>query len=356
MKEEKKRTKVLIGKSSEFPEGEGKLVKIGAKSYAVFRYKGKLGCIGNSCLHSGGPLSEGRIKDGRVFCAWHNWDWDFQTGKGWGEEGVGGYTIWEEGDEVYVDVARPLASLRVAPMHEKLKIEPQRFSDTRLRILGISTTMMSEDNPRSSTSEYVLEKSFERFSDTKKFETKILKLRDLKFRECEGYYSRDKRACIWPCSLTQALKNDGMLEVYKGLVEWCDVVVVATPIRWNSASSLYYKMQERLNCLQNQITLYDKVLIQNKVAGFIITGGQDGVQAIAGQMMMFFAEIGFTFGQFPFVGWSRGWYNEDMNTNFSDVRKSDVTEEAGNMIGRAITLVESYRAADNRYTSHKHHK
>ena len=35
------------------------------------------------------------------------------------------------------------------------------------------------------------------------------------------------------------------------------------------------------------------MLIRNKVAAFIITGGQDGIQAVAGQMMVFFSEIGY---------------------------------------------------------------
>ena len=67
--------------------------------------------------------------------------------------------------------------------------------------------------------------------------------------------------------------------------------VVATPIRWGAASSLYYKMVERMNCIQNQITIANRVLLRNKVAAFIITGGQDNMQAVAGQMLGFFAEI-----------------------------------------------------------------
>lgn len=81
-------------------------------------------------------------------------------------------------------------------------------------------------------------------------------------------------------------------------------------------------MIERMNCVQNQITIHDRVLIRNKVAGFVITGGQDNVQAVVGQMMMFFGELGFTFPQFPFVAHSRGWSAEDMENNIAYV-KSD---------------------------------
>ncbi|MGM2837142.1 hypothetical protein ACS2TZ_51905, partial [Bacillus cereus group sp. Bce025] len=66
-----------------------------------------------------------------------------------------------------------------------------------------------------------------------------------------------------------------MTQIYTDMVLWADIVLLATPIRWGQASSLYYKMCERLNTVQNQITIKDKILIKNKVASFIITGGQD---------------------------------------------------------------------------------
>ena len=108
----------------------------------------------------------------------------------------------------------------------------------------------------------------------------------------------------------------------KRVVHWADVVLVATPIRWGAASSLYYKMIERMNCIQNQITIAQQVLIRNKAAGFIITGGQDNIQAVAGQMLAFFTELGFVFPQFPFIAHSRGWSAEDMERNVEYVRQS----------------------------------
>ncbi len=62
------------------------------------------------------------------------------------------------------------------------------------------------------------------------------------------------------------------------------------------------------------------MLIKNKVAGFIITGGQDNVQAVAGQMLAFFAELGCSFPQFPYIAHSRGWTAEDMERNVASVR------------------------------------
>jgi hypothetical protein len=34
-------------------------------------------------------------------------------------------------------------------------------------------------------------------------------------------------------------------------------------------------------------------------------------------MLSFWSELGFVFGKFPFVGWSRGWYAEDTENNYN---------------------------------------
>jgi len=122
---------------------------------------------------------------------------------------------------------------------------------------------------------------------------------------------------------------DELDQVYEAIVHWADVYLIATPIRWGAASSLYFKMVERMNCIQNQETIAGKHLLRNKVAGFIITGGQDNVQGTAGQMMGFFAELGVQFPQYPYVAHSRGWSAEDMENNLSAVANSVALREGG---------------------------
>jgi hypothetical protein len=117
---------------------------------------------------------------------------------------------------------------------------------------------------------------------------------------------------------------------------------VATPIRWGAASSLYYKMAERMNCIQNQITIADRALIQNKVASFIITGGQDNVQDVAGHMLGFFSELGFVFPTFPYIAHTRGWSAEDMENNIAFVEtSSDLQEGAKDLVRRSIEMAET---------------
>ena len=145
---------------------------------------------------------------------------------------------------------------------------------------------------------------------------------------------------------------DQMDRVYEALVHWADAIIVATPIRWGAASSLYFKMAERLNCVQNSITVRNQVLIRNKVAGFIIVGGQDNIQGVAGQMLGFFAELGFLFPQFPYVAHSRGWSSEDMERNVEIVRASEELAEGAEMLAkRCIDLAQHLIARDEAPTS-----
>ena len=91
--------------------------------------------------------------------------------------------------------------------------------------------------------------------------------------------------------------------------------------------------------MQNQITIRDNVLIRNKVAGFIIMGGQDNIQAVAGQLLGFFAEIGFTFPPFPYIAHSRGWESEDMEQNVTFVRNSpELHDGACELAVRAVEM------------------
>jgi multimeric flavodoxin WrbA len=203
-----------------------------------------------------------------------------------------------------------------------------------IRMLGLSTTAMTAAHPRYSTSEDLLSHALQRAAGDHGCETQLLRIRDLNFRECEGFYSKSSRACTWPCSITQMDSSDQMDRVYEGVVHWADVILVATPIRWGGASSLYYKMVERMNCIQNQETIAGRHLLRNKVAGFIITGGQDNVQGVAGQLLGFFAEVGCQFPQFPYVAHTRGWSAEDMENNERFVQNSSSLHDGAAALAR----------------------
>jgi hypothetical protein len=96
-------------------------------------------------------------------------------------------------------------------------------------------------------------------------------------------------------------------------------------------------MAERLNCVQNQITIKDRVLLNKKVASFIITGGQDNIQSVAGQLLGYFSELGFYLPQFPYIAHSRGWSAEDMEQNVAAVQQSEELREGTRaLVERAV--------------------
>lgn len=206
-------------------------------------------------------------------------------------------------------------------------IFPKKTDKKKLNVLLLSTTFSAsksnnkdKENTRKSTSEYSLLKIQEHLKKTRPdVSTVIVRLAELSFSPCEGNYSKEKNLCSWPCQITLRKSEDQLSVIYYSLVDWADVVIVATPIRYGQPSALYYKMVERLTCVHNQLTLNDASLIVDKVAAFVITGGQDNVQQVAGQMLLFWSELGFTFAGHSYVGWSRGWNNEKMGTNYDEM-------------------------------------
>lgn len=316
-------------------------IKLDRQQMAVFHHEGRFRAIGNRCNHKGGPLCEGQVRGEFVMCPWHAWEYSLVTGKGppgYDEEAVPVFAVEERPDGVYVDTD-PVAPRRLAK-HDPhpLTVLTSRPAGAPPRVLGISTTAMDEVNPRFSTSDHLLEAGLAH-ARSLGAETRLVRLRDLQFRACEGNYSKAAHACTWPCAITERDPEDQLTAIYEGLVQWGDVVLIATPIRWGQAGSLYYRMAERLNCIQNQMTIHNRCLIQRKVAAFIITGGQDNVQGVAGQLLTFWGELGYLFPTFPFIAHSRGWDAEDMETNVRQVRASEaLAEAAAELAERAVDL------------------
>ncbi len=325
-------------------------VRLDGHQIAVFLYEERVRAIGNRCNHKGGPLCEGRLRGEFVTCPWHGWEYSVVSGKGpagYDEEQVPVFAVEERADGVYIATppAMPRKLVKHKPSH--LLAEHPKPPGAPPRVLGLSTSAMDDANPRFSTSDALLEHAMGAAA-TRGADTRTIRLRDLRVRHCEGNYSKASHACTWPCAITERDPDDQLTEVYEGLVHWADVILVATPIRWGQASSLYYKLAERLNCVQNQITIANRMLIKNKVAAFIITGGQDNIQAVAGAMLTFWAELGFVFPPFPLIAHSRGWDAEDMQNNVRIVRASEALRLASQELAcRALgffAILDQHRA------------
>ncbi|MDX1991345.1 MAG: NAD(P)H-dependent oxidoreductase [bacterium] len=326
-----------LGETESLKEPPLRQITIGRTRIALSYTDGQFGAVSGVCNHVGGPLGEGRLDGDYIICPWHYWKFHRVTGEGepgYEADQIPRYELAEQNGRLYINLnaltRRHKGEHAVHPVARPVKREPGG-----VRLLGISTTAMSVRHPRFSTSEHLLNTALEHAA-SKGVETRLVRLTELRFRHCEGFYSKSAHACTWPCSITQMDSKDQMEHVYEGVVHWADAIIIATPIRWGSASSLYFKMIERMNCIQNQITIANNVLIRNKAAAFIITGGQDNIQAVAGQMLTFYAELGFDFPQFPFIAHSRGWSAEDMDRNIAHVRRSSELREGAKALAERV--------------------
>src|SRR5207253_2338994 len=185
-------------------------LKLDRWSVALFFHDGQFRAIGNTCNHKGGPLSEGRLHGEFVMCPWHAWEYSVITGKGpagYDEEQVPVFAVEERPDGVYVQTppVLPRKLVKHKPSH---LLEPHvKPAGAPPRVLLISTTAMDDVNPRFSTSDALLEHALDK-AKRRGAETQHVKLRDLKFRHCEGNYSKAAHACTWPCAITERDPED----------------------------------------------------------------------------------------------------------------------------------------------------
>lgn len=336
-----------VGSVEELSSTPLRQIEIPGTPLALIWKDGAFRALSGTCNHVGGPLGQGRLEGDYVVCPWHQWGFHRSTGEGQAGRLCEGhkvpcYAVKVENGRVLVNPEALTPRVRHTPPPHALTHVVERgqpggpsLSDPP-RVVGISTTNMDIRNPRFSTSDKLLNAALTHARDCGA-ETRLIRLAELRFRACEGYYSQSERACTWPCSITQMDPSDEMVRVYEAFVQWGDVFVVATPIRWGQASSLYYKMVERMNCVQNQETIANRHLLRRKVVGLIITGGQDNIQGVAGQMLTFFGELGCQFPQYPFIAHSRGWSAEDMENNVRYVKESqDLHQAAHGLVDRCL--------------------
>ncbi len=62
--------------------GQGTFVVYGDRELAVFLLESpeRVFVMDNACPHASGNLSGGEIRDGKVDCPWHHWEFELSTG------------------------------------------------------------------------------------------------------------------------------------------------------------------------------------------------------------------------------------------------------------------------------------
>jgi nitrite reductase/ring-hydroxylating ferredoxin subunit/uncharacterized membrane protein len=66
---------------ADLPDGRAKRVEVEGKQVLLCRENGQIFAIGAVCSHAGGPLDQGKIRDGTVQCPWHDSVFDLRDGR-----------------------------------------------------------------------------------------------------------------------------------------------------------------------------------------------------------------------------------------------------------------------------------
>lgn len=203
-----------------------------------------------------------------------------------------------------------------------------------ITVLGLSGS--SRQQAGMSKSERLLLRALEVYKDYG-CGTSFIRLKDLTIHDCEGNYSENPAYCTYPCQSSLKYEDDQMQVVYDAVLA-CDILILATPIRWNNHSALVQKFVERMNAIENQYSWFGNRMINNKVAAMIIVGHVDGVQHVAGNLMNFFSWLGFHTPEVAIASWV-GENDEDTTKDWDQMEKNRYTkEDLSNLITSALRL------------------
>jgi multimeric flavodoxin WrbA len=91
--------------------------------------------------------------------------------------------------------------------------------------------------------------------------------------------------------------NEGEGDEWPAIVEEikkADVILFATPIWWGNRSSLMQRVIERMDAFDEEAHTGGRAVLLNKVAGIVITGSEDGAQAVMAGLMEVLSFLNFT--------------------------------------------------------------
>lgn len=77
-------------------------------------------------------------------------------------------------------------------------------------------------------------------------------------------------------------------------IQAADIVIFATPIWWGGRSSLMQRVIERMDAFDEEVIAGGRAVLLNKVAGVVITGSEDGAQAVLASIMEVLTFMNFT--------------------------------------------------------------
>ena len=103
MAEEGPENERVVCATDDVPAEGAHVAEVDDVEVAVFNVDGEYYALNNVCPHQGGPLGDGKVEDECVYCPWHGWQFDVETGEhAHGLKTATSYSVTVRDDDVYV--------------------------------------------------------------------------------------------------------------------------------------------------------------------------------------------------------------------------------------------------------------
>lgn len=96
----------------------------------------------------------------------------------------------------------------------------------------------------------------------------------------------------WPAILEELLASD--------------ILILASPTWVGTLSSIAMRVLERINGLYSAVNEHGQPVTFNKVAGFVVTGEEDGARHVVTEMAGALMDVGFTIAPQSYTYWNNG--------------------------------------------------
>lgn len=219
-----------------------------------------------------------------------------------------------------------------------------------MKILIISTTTHRDK----STSKMVLS----HISDVlnKKHDVDFIDANDLHIVPNQSCYSDGGKNCAspdagkyrcWAHKLSHENPDDYKGKDEMGIIydalEWCDLVIWGTSVRWGSHSALMQKIIERMTNIENRVVVYgEENYVKGKKCGVVVTGNNYESDSVANHLAQ---QLGW-FGFETDPGWTFTWqksqdiHYEQEDDNNGPLEAYLISKDGKKHINRFISSME----------------
>ncbi|MGF7078622.1 flavodoxin family protein [Mucilaginibacter sp. UYCu711] len=99
--------------------------------------------------------------------------------------------------------------------------------------------------------------------------------------------------------------GDGWPAILEDLLA-SDILIMATPTWMGTLSSMAMRVMERINGLYSARDKQGRPVTYNKVAGFVVTGEEDGARHVVAEIAHGLMDVGFTIAPQSYTYWNNG--------------------------------------------------